>query len=99
MTNLFRIFIFFLFTGCDSRLPSANITSQTSLGYITDSNVIPTSFNESQKTQIKTTKSVFVIRGLPPIPIGQEVTLYLWSSGQSTVEWTDLEGTRQQFRY
>ena len=48
-------------------------TPDVSVGVLVDANVIPTSFNESCKTQVKTDQRFFVVYGFPQLTIGEEV--------------------------
>jgi hypothetical protein len=74
----------------------ATVTSKTSLGKITDADVIPTSFNESMKTRIKTEKAVVIVRGIVSVELGKEAWSIEWSNGRRTIEW---EGSRYAYRY
>lgn len=74
----------------------ATVTGKTSLGKITDADVIPTSFNESPKTRIKTEKAVVIVFTIASVELGKEAWSVEWSDGTRTVEW---EGSRYSYRY
>jgi len=57
-----------IFFACEAMVPKE--ISRECLGKIIDAKVIPTSFNESVKMQIKTEKAIVIIRSLPIIRIG-----------------------------
>ena len=70
MKILILIFVIF-FVSC--RECKYDNSTKTSLGIVKSAKVIPTSFNELQKTQVDTTTTHFVIIGLPVIILEKEV--------------------------
>jgi len=78
-------------TGCGEK----TVVARESLGTIVDANVVPTSFNESVKMQIKTEKLVFIIYTITEVPIGAEATKITYSNGMSYVTW---EGSAYNWR-
>ena len=52
------------------------------VGVIRDANVVPTSFNESMKMQIKTDRLVVTIATITTVPIGAKATIYTHSNGR-----------------
>jgi len=62
-------------------------TSKTECGKILDSQYMSTSFNESQKTQIKAEKCVVVIKGIPSVELGMNSYLYKFNDGSCTFYW------------
>ena len=84
--------VLFSLTGCKKPI----VISKTSLGIIVDANVISTSFNESQKTCIKTEKAVIIVREIVSVDIGKEAWSIEWSNGRRTFEW---EGARYTYPY
>lgn len=63
---------------------------QQKIGVIKDANVVPTSFNEEIKTQVKTDRQFFVVGGLPQLNIGQELVAKV--DGSRIVEIQDANG-------
>jgi hypothetical protein len=47
--------------------------TQKTIGILRDAYVIPTAFNEFQKTQIKTDKKFIVVKGFPQLTFGDSV--------------------------
>ena len=82
MKQIFLICILFIFA-CSEPIE----LSRVSLGKIIDANVIPTSFNESMKTQIKTKKGFYVIRGISSIPFGVELFIVTYDNGRTKITW------------
>lgn len=60
--------------------------SKVSIGHVVDAQVVPTSFNESIKTQIKTERRFFVVYGLVNIELGTEAFLVKTRRGRTCVE-------------
>lgn len=56
-------------SGCDQ---NKNYQVHT-VGVVKDASVVPTSMNESIKTQIKCDSLFFVVNGLPTVKIGYEI--------------------------
>jgi hypothetical protein len=64
-----------------------NETSRISIGEIIDVDVIPTSFNEEQKVQIKTKTRFVVVYGHPPVAIGAQAYIITYDRGPSYFTW------------
>jgi len=64
---------------------------QEDIGTIMEVNIIPTSFNESTKTQIKTEKASIVMIGHATIPIGKKATIHFKKSGRKQISWENDE--------
>ena len=82
----------FCFMGCEKATPE----ERTSLGKITDANVIPTSFNECQKTMVKTEMAAIIIRSLVSVEIGKEAYSTRYSDG---TRWFSWDGSGRRYRY
>jgi hypothetical protein len=77
--------IFALFVGTAMTLASLTDNKEVSrqrVGKILDATVIPNSFNEHSKTQVKTEFRSFVVLGLPEIPIGEEAEIVAFEGGR-----------------
>lgn len=70
--------------------------NRTRLGKILDANVVPTSFNEAPKTQIKTEKSVIVVFGIVSVELGKESYGIEYDSGLRYFTW---DGNPMMYRY
>ena len=71
------------FAGCDSDRE----VSRENVGKIVDANVVPTSFNESIKTQVKTEKRFFVVIGTPDLQLGEEAQIVTFADGRKYLAW------------
>lgn len=63
---------------------------QQKIGIVKDANVVPTSFNEHIKTQIKTESQFFVVVGTPTLNIGQQLEAKV--DGSKVVKIQDANG-------
>ena len=68
--------------------------SREAVGKIVDANLMPTSFNESIKTQVKTERRYLVVYGTLNCPLGAEAYLVSYDDGRTYFTW---DGARQQY--
>jgi len=61
----------------------SSLVESIDMGAVIDANLVPTSFNESIKSTIKTEKGIFLIRGMPSVYIGDIATLNKYDDGSS----------------
>jgi len=86
------VFIIMLVAACSSEEEGQSWKKQkTFVGIIKDANVVPTSFNEYIKTQIKTDRMFFVVRGLPNVAIGDSCFIYKRNDGRKYVSWANTQ--------
>lgn len=82
--NILAILFLVFICACSPELVEV---SREKLGKIIDVSVIPTSFNEDMKIQIKT-KSIFVvISGIPTVNIGAEAYKITYDNGAEYFTW------------
>lgn len=67
-------------TGCS--LGDAKLMQTLNAGSVTDADVVPTSFNESIKSTIKTDKGVFMVRGMPSVMKGEQGEVQVYDNGK-----------------
>lgn len=82
--------------GLLSACSKPTVEGRESLGEIVDAEVVPTSFNESPKMRIKTTRAVVVIYTIASVDLGREAWSVRYSDGTRWVEW---EGSQYAYRY
>ena len=81
---------------CSNKESPPSVIHKKPIGKIVDANVIPTSFNESIKTQIKTEKRFVVIYGINNnIIIGNDAYIITYDNGKSYITW---DGTSKKYR-
>lgn len=61
--------------------------SRNPIGKILDANVVPTAFNQTPKTQVKTERAFIVVLGTPSIPLGVQSYQVILENGQSCLDW------------
>lgn len=71
------------FSGCDSDRE----VSRENVGKIIDADVVPTNFNESIKTQVKTEKRFIVVIGTPDLQLGEEAQVVTFADGRKYLAW------------
>jgi hypothetical protein len=81
MPRLF-IILCLAFAGCESRE-----IERIAIGRVVDVSIVPTSFNESLKTQVKTDKRFVVIYSTISVPFGVEAYLVRRSDGRTYFAW------------
>ena len=94
MKKIFIIAMITFIIGCGATIDKIEV-SRTNIGKIIDANVIPTSFNESIKTQVKTEGGFFLLIGCPHIPFGVEAVIVEYDNGSRYVTW---HGTDRLYR-
>lgn len=70
-----------------SCVPARKIKCDEDGGVILDAQVVPTSFNECQKMQVKTSKIVVVIVGFAAVPVGKRATIRTYTDGWQAIMW------------
>ena len=73
------LLLMFLLAGCE--IKTNNVISKTPVGVIVDMEVIPTSFNESIKTLIKTSTSAYVVYGTMSVQFGEPALVNTHENG------------------
>ncbi len=68
--------------GCADAKAKVEFTHVVKVGKTLDANVIPTSFNEMVKTQVRTEQASIVIAGTPSILLGRESFVKMTADGK-----------------
>jgi len=69
--------------------------TEKKIGVVVEATVVPTSFNESIKVQVRTNDKFFVVYGLPQLNIGDSITARMDGDGVSEImdcrgKWFDV---------
>ena len=81
--NLIVLAISMLFIfGCTGEKKTPVLQERISVGIVNDANVIPTSFNERIKTQVKCDSLYVIVYGTPELKLGSEAFIETYDNGR-----------------
>jgi len=87
---LFLLGVLCFYVSCDNNEPKEPKYVEQTVGVLVDATVVATSFNESVKTQVKTSERFFIVFGLPQFVIGDSILVKV--KDNAVIEVEDCRG-------
>ena len=81
MNKIILFLMVLLISGCEDS-PKPELIETVDAGLVSDGDIVPTSFNESIKSIIKTNKGIFMVRGMPSVLIGESASIQKYDNGR-----------------